>query len=210
MIIEIDSKYLVSTEIFTEFFACDYPVCKGSCCIVGDSGAPLLESECSAIKNQFCQYKEFLSHEGLQAIKEQGFSVIDIDGDLVTPLIKNLTGKYNERHGACAYSFTTPDGFTLCAIEKGYKKNSMRKPISCWLYPIRTGVLSNGYISLMLSREHLCKEAFAKGRKEGIRVYEFLREPLIYKFGEKFYEQLQEAAKEIIATSKTVKGEEKG
>ena len=198
MIVEID-KHLVSTEIFTEFFACDYPKCKGSCCIIGDSGAPLLESECTAIKNQFVQYKPYLSELGLQTIEKQGFSVIDIDGDLVTPLIKNETAEYSETNGACAYSHTTPDGYTLCSIEKGYdnKLCTLRKPISCWLYPIRVGVLSNGYTSLVLSREHLCKEAFEKGRKEGIRVYEFLKEPLIHRFGEKFYEQLIEAAKEI-------------
>lgn len=200
MIVEIEGKYLVSTEILTEYFACDYPVCKGCCCIIGDSGAPLTNSECTALKNQFSQYKPFLTSQGLQSIEKQGFSITDIDGDVVTPLV---TSK-----GECAYSHTTPDGFTYCAVEKGYesfhrdasKENAcsdIRKPISCWLYPIRVGVLSNGYISLILSREHLCKEAFEKGMKEGVHVYEFLRAPLIHRFGETFYSELEAAAKEL-------------
>lgn len=206
MIIEIEGKYLVSSEILTEYFCCDYPVCKGCCCIVGDSGAPLSNSECAALRNQFELYKPYLSEQGLQAINKQGFSVIDLDGDVVTPLV---TSK-----GECAYSFTTSDGFTYCAVEKGFESSlhrdaaelsaaehshctAIRKPISCWLYPIRVGVLSNGYISLILSREHLCKEAFEKGHKEGVRVYEFLRAPLIHRFGEEFYNELQAAAKEL-------------
>ncbi len=30
---------LVSEDVVTEHFACDYAVCKGCCCIIGDSGA---------------------------------------------------------------------------------------------------------------------------------------------------------------------------
>lgn len=36
---------LVSEEVITEYFACDYEKCKGCCCIIGDSGAPLKEEE---------------------------------------------------------------------------------------------------------------------------------------------------------------------
>ena len=43
-IVEI-GNYLVSSEVITEFFACDYPVCHGCCCIIGDSGAPMEKEE---------------------------------------------------------------------------------------------------------------------------------------------------------------------
>ena len=36
---------LVSEDVVKEFFACDYAACKGVCCIEGDAGAPLDESE---------------------------------------------------------------------------------------------------------------------------------------------------------------------
>ena len=41
-IIEI-GDILVSEDVISEFFACDYPKCKGVCCVEGDSGAPVLE-----------------------------------------------------------------------------------------------------------------------------------------------------------------------
>lgn len=192
MILEIDN-YLVSTDILTECFCCDYQECKGCCCVIGDSGAPLLENEIDFLKKQYCLYKPFLTKEGVDTIEKEGVSFIDSDGDLVTPLIS--------LKGDCAYSYTTEDGFTLCAIERGWEveknKELLKKPISCWLYPIRVGVLRNGTTTLVLSHEHLCKEAFAKGKQEGIKVYKFLKEPLIHRFGEEFYEKLEVASKEI-------------
>ena len=41
---------LVSEEVITEYFACDYEKCKGCCCIIGDSGAPLKEEEIAKIE----------------------------------------------------------------------------------------------------------------------------------------------------------------
>ena len=41
-IVQIDDC-LISEEIFTEYFACDYEKCQGCCCVIGDSGAPLKE-----------------------------------------------------------------------------------------------------------------------------------------------------------------------
>ena len=41
---------------------------------------------------------------------------------------------------------------------------------------------------------NICEAAVLKGTKEGIHVYEFLREPLIELFGADFYEALCAAA----------------
>ena len=188
MMIEI-GKYLVSTEILTEYFCCDYEQCKGVCCIVGDSGAPLEGGEAESLMSQSEDYMPFMAEDGKEDVKRKGFSVVDIDGDIVTPLVSH--------DGRCAYSLTDSQGFTYCAVEKGFEKcgRGIRKPLSCWIFPIRLKNLSNGYTGLMLSREHLCQEAFIKGRKKGERVYQFLKEPLIYRFGEDFYKELCEAAK---------------
>ena len=48
--------------------------------------------------------------------------------------------------------------------------------------------------ALNLHRWEICRDAFARGRKEKIRVYEFLREPVERYFGEEFYNALSEAA----------------
>ena len=51
-IVEI-GDILVSEDVILEYFACDYPVCKGQCCIVGDSGAPLKEEELDSIEANY-------------------------------------------------------------------------------------------------------------------------------------------------------------
>ena len=51
-IIQIDDC-LISEEILTEYFACDYEKCKGCCCIIGDSGAPMEECEAEAIEKNY-------------------------------------------------------------------------------------------------------------------------------------------------------------
>lgn len=188
MVIEI-GNCLVSTEILAEYFCCDYDRCKGVCCIVGDSGAPLEKGEKEQLSEQAGEYEEFLAADGREAIGRQGRFVIDIDGDEVTPLIPS--------DGRCAYSFIDQRGYTYCAVERGYCQNhrGLRKPLSCWIFPIRIKRLSTGVEALTLSREHLCKEAFDKGKEVGIKAYEFLKEPIIKRYGEGFYKELQEAEK---------------
>lgn len=188
MIIEI-GKCLVSTEILTEYFCCDYSKCKGCCCVVGDSGAPLEGCEAESLESQAPDYDIFLAGDGKKEILSQGYSIIDKDGDRVTPLVPS--------DGRCAYSVTNPDGFTWCAVEKGFEKcgKGIRKPLSCWIFPIRLKVFSTGFTGLMLSREHLCSDAFKLGKEKGIKVYQFLREPIVHKFGGEFYEELCQAEK---------------
>ena len=43
----------------------------------------------------------------------------------------------------------------------------------------------------------VCKCALKKGRKEGTRVYQFLKGPLTRAFGEEWYAKLEIAAEEI-------------
>lgn len=191
-VIEI-GNYLVSSAILTEKFACDYPVCHGVCCIIGDSGAPLEKGECDIITKEYENFRQHLRTEGIRSIEEQGPFVLDSDGDLVTPLIDGEE---------CAYTQFDSEGNCFCGIETAYFKgdSKFRKPVSCWLYPIRVSKLSNGMFALNLHEWHICKDAFTKGKKEGIPVYVFLREPLIFAFGEDFWNQLEIAHKELFGS----------
>lgn len=193
-IIEI-GDILVSEEVVLEFFACDYPVCKGKCCIVGDSGAPLKEEELEPIEANYPIFQTLMRPQGRAAVAAKGFFEIDREGDLVTPLV--------EGSEECAYCHFAQDGSCLCAIERQFDRglSSFRKPVSCSLYPIRVADLGGGRIGLNLHRWHICREAFEKGRREGIRVYEFLRGPLTETFGQEFYSALSAAAKMLIAAS---------
>ena len=189
-IVEI-GDVLISEEVILEYFACDYPVCKGQCCIIGESGAPLKEEELDPIEANYEVFAPLMRPEGRQAVEEKGFFEIDRDGDLVTPLVPG-----SEECAFCLFE----DGNCFCSMERQYFAGacSFRKPISCQLYPIRVKELGAGRIGLNLHRWDICRCAFEKGRKEGIRVYQFLKEPLVRAFGAEFYDALCMAAEKVI------------
>ena len=205
---------LVSGEVVTEFFAGDYDKCKGQCCVVGDCGAPLKEAEAEELERYYDAYSPLMTEHGRKAAQANGFFQIDRDGDMVTPVVSEphrvdgldcivgtdgtvgLPGLED-----CAYIHYEKgaDGraMCLCAIERCFfqGKCKFRKPISCSLYPIRVTRLGNGTDALNLHRWTICADAFEKGRREGIRVYQFLKEPLVQAYGQEFYDALDAAAK---------------
>ena len=192
-IVEI-GDILISEDVILEYFACDYATCRGQCCISGDSGAPLKEEELDKIEEAYPVFSPLMREEGRKAVEEKGFFEIDRDGDIVTPLVPG-----SEECAFCHFQ----DGNCLCAMERQYFKGltHFRKPISCALYPIRVVDLGGGKIGLNLHRWDICRCAFEKGKKEKVRAWEFLREPLIEAFGEEFYSALSLAAKKVIASS---------
>lgn len=183
--IEIDGK-IIASDLLVEQFCCDLAVCKGECCVEGDSGAPLEIEEVDELENEYPNYKPYMTAEGIEAVESQGFMVVDIDGDYTTPLIDGAE---------CAYSFKE-NGITFCAIERAYRegKCSFLKPISCHLYPIRVKHFATGDYGLNIHRWNICKCAFDCGKREGVKLYKAMREPLIRRFGEEFYEALCQAA----------------
>ena len=190
-IIQIDDC-LVSEEILTEYFSCDYEKCKGCCCVIGDSGAPMEECEAGAIEKNYGIFSPLMREEGRAAVAAKGFFEIDCDGDMVTPLVPGSE--------ECAYTMFDEAGNCFCSMERCWfqGKGDFRKPISCWLYPIRITLLSNGTRALNLHRWEICRDAFEKGKKEKVRVYEFLREPIERFFGEEFYCALSEDRKSVV------------
>lgn len=180
-------EILVSSEVLTEYFCCDYESCRGACCIIGDSGAPLSEEETELLERHYPAYSGWMAPAGREKIGESGFFEVDGDGDLVTPLL----------HGGeeCAYTCFEEAG-CFCAIERAHcaGRCDFVKPISCRLYPIRVSILRNGLAALNLHRWDICRCAFEKGRREKLRVYQFLKAPLTDAFGAAFYEELCEVA----------------
>lgn len=176
---------LVSEDLVTEYFSCDYETCKGVCCIEGDSGAPVEESELEALERDYPEYSREMSEAGKEAVGLNGFFELDRDGDIVTTLIPGS--------GLCAYAQLTDDGACLCCIEKCGR----RKPVSCSLYPVRVTKLTGGGTALNVHHWDICRPAFEKGRKENTKVYQFLKEPLTEAYGEAFYEALCEADRHI-------------
>ena len=185
--IQIDDK-LISEDLFSEEFVCNLAKCKGICCVEGDAGAPLDEDETKILDEIYPKIKSYLRPEGIQAIEEQGTYTLDFEGDLVTPLVNNAE---------CAYVIFDEKGYTKCAIEKAYEDGVIdwQKPISCHLYPIRITEYSN-FSAINYHEWDICSDACTLGKELGVKVYQFLKKPLIRKYGEEFYQTLSETAEE--------------
>lgn len=197
MIIEIEDK-LVSVDIITECFCCDLNRCKGRCCVEGDAGAPVTLDEIGEMENNLDVVWEDLSASAQSVIDTQGVAYTDREGDVVTSIVNGKDCVFT-----CYENLETSDGIVenccLCAYEKAFRNGRINwcKPISCALYPIRVKTLRNGLTALTYNRWDVCKEAVDKGRELNMPIYRFLREPLIKRFGEQWYNTLCEVAEEV-------------
>jgi hypothetical protein len=181
---------LLSDEIVQEHFVCDLGKCKGGCCVDGDCGAPLTKDETKILKSIYPKIKPYLSSEYIPEIEKQGTHTTDSEYGYVTPTING---------GICAYGYTDEAGIVKCGIEKAYKAGAIdfQKPISCHLYPIRI-LKKRGYEAVNYEpRPSLCSPACKLGDKLKVPVYKFLKDSLIRKYGEEFYEALDAVAKKM-------------
>ena len=179
---------LVSDEILETNFVCNLKECKGLCCVEGDEGAPLEAYETKILDEVYPKIKHRMRPEGIAAIEEQGTYTQNDKGELATTLVNNKE---------CAFATFDEKGVSGCAIESAYyaKEIDWKKPVSCHLYPIR--VNSSGvYQAINYDDWEICDSACSLGRELQIPLYKFLKEGLIRKFGEAFYEELEAVAKD--------------
>ncbi|MBC8320976.1 MAG: DUF3109 family protein [Bacteroidetes bacterium] len=174
---------LVSDEIKEIYFACNLHACKGDCCVAGDAGAPLDEEEISILEDDIDYIKPFMTKQGLEIIERGGVFEYDTDGEYVTPLVND-----NE----CAFVYFE-NSISFCSIEKAYieGKTEFQKPVSCHLYPIRLSKVGLS-IAVNYHRWHICSPALNGGTKNGVPLYRYLKQPLIRKFGEPWFDKLIE------------------
>jgi hypothetical protein len=179
---------LISLDIVEKKFICDLAQCKGACCVEGDSGAPLEGREYHLLKKILPKIWEDLSPEAKAVIEKQGIGYIDEDGEIVTSLVNGRD---------CVFTFYDEKGICKCAIEKAYREGRIDfyKPISCHLYPIRAAKY-NTFTALNYNKWKICKAAEILGQQAGVPIYKFLKEPLIRKFGEEWYAELELIAEE--------------
>jgi hypothetical protein len=182
-------RTIISLDIFEKQFLCDILKCKGACCIEGDSGAPLTDEEAEIIERDYSTFENLLPKKHKKEIEKQGFSLIDSDGDLVTPLV-------NDRQ--CAYSYYNDNGILKCAIEKAHfeGKTKFRKPVSCHLFPIRISEYKR-FDAINYEKLDICKPGRACGVSEKLPLYKFLKDPLIRKYGTEWYKDVQIAGEHL-------------
>ncbi len=186
--IQIDDV-VVSLDVLREKFICNLDACKGECCIEGDAGAPVEKEEVAKLEAVLPVVWDELSHEAQAVINKQGVVYNDEDGDIVTSIVNGKD---------CVFTCYDERGYCYCAIEKAYREGKVDfyKPVSCHLYPIRVGNYGP-YKAVNYHRWSVCQAAVLLGKKENVPVYKFLKEPLIRKFGEVWYEELENVAEEL-------------
>lgn len=186
------NNILISDEVVKEQFVCDLGKCKGACCVDGDAGARLEKEELQHINDAFEAVLPYLTDESKKEIDRQGRYVYDKEYGWVTPTIDSKI---------CVYGIVDKQGIVKCGIEQAYLdgKVTWKKPISCHLFPIiikKSKRTTTEYVNYE-PREDNCKAACALGKKLKVPVYQFLKEPLIRKFGQEFYEALDATANHL-------------
>lgn len=190
--IAIDNK-LISDEVIEEQFVCDLTRCKGGCCEDGDAGAPMEKWELEKLKTYYEVIKPYMTQEGIAEIERQGLYIYDKEFGWVTPTINGAI---------CAYGYKDKQGIIKCGIEQAYNDGKLdwKKPLSCHLFPIKTKKSRRDpdieYVNYE-PREDLCAAACSLGKKLKVPVYVFLKDSLIRKYGEEFYEALAATAEHM-------------
>lgn len=176
---------LISEELFEKQFVCDLGACHGSCCEVGDSGAPLTPEEAKLIQKHYKAIEPYMSERGKQSVVEQGYtSVVDMDGELVTPIV--------QEYAECVFAKKDEKGIWKCGIEQAHKdgKIPFNKPISCHLYPIRVSKVGE-YDALNYHEWDICAPALVLGKKLGVPAFRFVKNALIREYGQDWYDELE-------------------
>ncbi|MEP7322514.1 MAG: DUF3109 family protein [Saprospiraceae bacterium] len=194
--LEIQGK-LISLDIIEKKFVCNLSRCKGACCVEGDAGAPLNTDEIIWLKENLEVLLPYLDEEGAKVAREKVFEKTSAS-TFCTPLKKDR---------ACIYSSRNGQGILQCNIEKAYQDGTTDfiKPISCHLYPIRiTKEEDQNWEALNYDEWDICSPACQLGTELGVPVYKFLKSPLIRKYGQGFYDELEEVAIDWIKQSQKI------
>lgn len=182
---------LVSLDLIERYFVCDLDACLGACCIDGDEGAPVTKEESERIAEVLDIVEPMMSRAAVREVRDNGVDYLDREGDRVTALVNGCE---------CAFTTREANGLCLCALEKALRAGTLDrdvKPISCRLYPVRLKEY-DGFTAVNLHRWKICRPAEKLGRKLGVRAYEFLKGPLVARFGQEWYDELDFTAKEYL------------
>ncbi|MDX5320930.1 MAG: DUF3109 family protein [Bacteroidota bacterium] len=179
---------LISEDLLENYFSCNLDACKGACCIEGDQGAPLLESEIVEIEKNLNQVLPYLAPEQQERIRKEGFHRVYPDGDLGTHMMDN---------GACVF-ITQKDGIYGCGIEQAFYdgKSDFHKPVSCHLYPVRVKTYKE-FTSVNYNRWNICSPACTLGKELQMPLYLFVENALVRRFGQEWMDDLKATAEHL-------------
>lgn len=184
----IGENTLVSLDVLEKEFCCDLDTCRGCCCIEGDAGCPVDGEEEDAIREILPSLLPEMTKEAREVVENQGVAYNDPSGERVLSIVNDKD---------CVFARTDHNGWCYCLIEKAYKAGRLpfNKPISCHLYPIRLTKVGD-MVGVEYHRWDICHCGRKLGKKLHLPLYQFLKEPLIRRFGETWYSELELTAQE--------------
>jgi len=160
-------------------FCCDLRACKGACCCIsGGRGAPLEDEEVREIEKAYPIVKHYLSEKSIQTIETSGL-VDGRPGDYATACVDQQE---------CVFVYLD-EGIAKCSFERAWQEGniSWRKPVSCHLFPIRVHTMGRDFLRYVEIEE--CAAGRKRGTAENVKLIKFLKDPLIRRYGEAWYDE---------------------
>jgi hypothetical protein len=176
---------LISDDVAHARFACNTPVCRGACCVVGEAGAPVEQNEVHILKKAYKLLENELNMNARAVVEEQG---------LVKPTQQGLELTC-VGDAECVFAGFAPGNVVICTIQRAFFESRFQwpKPISCHLFPIRiTTVGALDYLNFEFVPE-ICSPGAAKGKEDKIYLSDYLKEPLTRKYGQEWYDEFSAA-----------------
>jgi hypothetical protein len=195
----IIGEAVLDNAVAQAWFSCDLERCKGACCTLeGGRGAPLEDDEVLELEKAYPIVKRYLDEKNIRVIEREG-------------MYEGLPGNYATRcieRRECVFVYFE-DGIAHCSLEKAYLngETDWRKPLSCHLFPLRIRREGRDFVRYEVISE--CAPGRARGLTQKVKLYEFLREALVRKYGKAWYEQFRHYCERVNGTAHTVPSDER-
>ena len=130
-----------------------------------------------------------------------GIGLLKLDGGWIVvketsiPLLMGIVVIVMERFNKSFIKIIFKEVIDLEKIEQAYNEGKItwQKPLSCHLYPIRIKAQKD-FDAINYDKWEICSDACVLGKELHVPVYKFLKTPLIRKYGEEWYKDLEEIA----------------
>ncbi|MEI6847506.1 MAG: DUF3109 family protein [Chlorobiaceae bacterium] len=164
---------LVDKEVLQAFFSCNLHECKGVCCVEGELGAPLSDTEAEILS--------YLPDELLRILPQKHGKYFRWHGGFEVYQGRYYTRTINNRE--CVFSCIR-DGITFCAIEIAFHEGLIGydKPLSCRLFPIRIRK-KFGLDYLVYERSEMCRSACDSGGELQVNLIDYVSHALEAVYG---------------------------
>lgn len=97
----------------------------------------------------------------------------------------------------CVFVSYGDDGVAYYAIQKAFMDGKLEweKPMICHLYPLRFNKVGNITYANFEYVPKLCAAACRKGKDEAIYLSDFLKKPLVRRYGQEWYQKFEKTCK---------------